>query len=34
VRIVDVSGDHETMVRKPHVDTLALKIRASLDNTH
>jgi thioesterase domain-containing protein len=31
VQIIDVPGEHETMVRKPHVETLALMIRTSLD---
>jgi thioesterase domain-containing protein len=31
VRVIDVPGDHETMVRKPHVETLAMRIRACLD---
>jgi thioesterase domain-containing protein/acyl carrier protein len=31
VRVIDVPGDHETMVRKPHVETLAMRINACLD---
>jgi thioesterase domain-containing protein len=31
VQIIDIPGEHETMVRKPHVETLALMIRTSLD---
>lgn len=31
VRVVEVPGDHGTMVGKPHVETLALRIRECLD---
>jgi amino acid adenylation domain-containing protein len=30
VRVIDVSGNHQTMVSKPHVETLALKIKDCL----
>jgi thioesterase domain-containing protein len=31
VRVVEVPGSHQTMVNKPHVETLALRIRECLD---
>jgi hypothetical protein len=31
VRVVEVYGDHQTMVGKPHAETLALQIRECLD---
>jgi thioesterase domain-containing protein len=31
VRVVEVPGDHGTMVGNPHVETLALRIRECLD---
>jgi thioesterase domain-containing protein/acyl carrier protein len=31
VRVVEIPGDHLTMVGKPHVETLALRIRECLD---
>jgi amino acid adenylation domain-containing protein len=31
VRVIEVPGDHGTMVGKPHVETLALRIRECLD---
>ena len=33
VRVVEVPGNHRTMVGKPHVETLALRIRECLDET-
>jgi thioesterase domain-containing protein len=33
VRMVDVPGSHQTMMSKPHVQTIALKINACLDET-
>ena len=31
VRVIDVPGDHNTMVEKPHVEALALRIRDCID---
>jgi thioesterase domain-containing protein len=31
VRIIDVNGDHQTMIRKPHVEALALQISNCLN---
>ena len=31
VRVVDVPGNHQTMVNRPHVETLALKIKERLN---
>jgi thioesterase domain-containing protein len=31
VRVIDVPGNHQTMVSMPHVETLALRIRGCLD---
>jgi amino acid adenylation domain-containing protein len=33
VRVIDVPGNHQTMVSKPHVETLALKIKECLNAT-
>jgi thioesterase domain-containing protein len=33
VRVIDALGEHMTMVSKPHVETLALQIRACLDES-
>jgi len=31
VKVVEIPGNHQTMVGKPHVETLALRIRECLD---
>ena len=33
VRVVDVPGKHQTMVSKPHVEVLALRIKDRLNET-
>jgi amino acid adenylation domain-containing protein len=33
VRVIDVPGNHQTMVNRPHVETLALKIKDCLNET-